>query len=53
MKAKTARDYVAEGNGLTADQLPKFKPHIHPETGIGLHRGWADCEMTYCTWAAR
>lgn len=47
----TAREEVAAGNGMTVAELPRFKRHIHPETGEGVHTSWSDCLMTSCTWA--
>lgn len=48
---RSLRDEVALGNGMTADQLPRFKRHVHPETGEGTHTSWQDCALTLCTWA--
>jgi hypothetical protein len=48
----TARAEVAKGNGMEPRDLPKFERHIHPETGYGEHRSWADCANSWCTWAA-
>lgn len=48
----TPKQEVANGNGYsTAAELPRFKRHIHPETGEGLHKSWSDCALTDCTWA--
>lgn len=50
--ATTPRDEVADGNGIARDAMPRFKRHVHPETGEGTHTKWADCASSSCTWAA-
>lgn len=45
------RATVAEGNGMAEADLPRFRSHVHPETGRGRHNNWAQCAATWCTWA--
>jgi hypothetical protein len=43
---------VAEGNGLELAELPAFREHLHTETDDPHpHTSWADCAMSWCTWA--
>lgn len=46
-----AREAVAEGNGVPLEEMPRFRRHVHTETGEGVHKSWEDCDLTWCTWA--
>lgn len=47
----SSKQQVAEGNGMEVSELPRFRQHIHPETGVGVHKSWETCALTWCTWA--
>ena len=46
-----ARQAVAAGNGLDVSELPRFRHHVHTETHGEIHRSWAECADSWCTWA--